>query len=269
MLRLLAKGFPERNQAYWATALRRLAALHVTPERPGYGYLLEDQAVVVGVVLTIFTPGEHDDQPRCNLSSWYVEPDYRAYAPLLTSSLMRQRNLTLTNISPALHTRGLIESQGFSRYTDGQFFSLPALSKLRGGAVAHRLESSKGSELAKGLPEIQLLRDHAAYGCLCFICSGPAGDSPFVLTKRRIGNGLVPAAQLLYCRDAADLRDHVAGLGRALLRHGIGVVIIDANGPIPGLIGKYYPGKAPKYFRGPNRPRVGDLTYTELAMFGP
>jgi hypothetical protein len=45
--------------------------------------------------------------------------------------------------------------------------------------------------------------------------------------------------------------------------------IIDSNGPIPGLIGKYFGNQAPKYFKGPDRPSCGDLAYTEAAMFGP
>jgi hypothetical protein len=46
-------------------------------------------------------------------------------------------------------------------------------------------------------------------------------------------------------------------------------VIIDSNGPIPGLVGKYVGDKLPKYFKGPDRPGFGDLAYTEAVMFGP
>ena len=45
-------------------------------------------------------------------------------------------------------------------------------------------------------------------------------------------------------------------------------VVLDSNGPIPGLVGKYFDAKMPKYFKGPDRPRLGDLAYTEAAMFG-
>jgi hypothetical protein len=34
------------------------------------------------------------------------------------------------------------------------------------------------------------------------------------------------------------------------------------------MVGKYLAGKMPKYFRGPDRPRLGDLSYTEAALFG-
>jgi hypothetical protein len=35
-------------------------------------------------------------------------------------------------------------------------------------------------------------------------------------------------------------------------------VTIDANGPIPGLPGKYLDARQPKYFKGPDRPRLGE-----------
>ena len=56
--------------------------------------------------------------------------------------------------------------------------------------------------------------------------------------------------------------------GRFLLLRGRPFVLIDANAPIRGLLGKYFQGRMPKYFKGPDRPRLGDLAYTETAMFG-
>jgi len=44
--------------------------------------------------------------------------------------------------------------------------------------------------------------------------------------------------------------------------------MIDANAPIPGLVGRYCGGNMPKYFKGPQRPRLGDLAYTENAVMG-
>jgi hypothetical protein len=45
-------------------------------------------------------------------------------------------------------------------------------------------------------------------------------------------------------------------------------VLIDSNGPISGLVGKYLKDYMPKYFKGRVSPRLGDLAYTEVAMFG-
>jgi hypothetical protein len=46
------------------------------------------------------------------------------------------------------------------------------------------------------------------------------------------------------------------------------LVIVDANGPIPGLIGLFRRDSMPKYFKGPQPPRLGDLAYTEYALLG-
>jgi hypothetical protein len=46
-------------------------------------------------------------------------------------------------------------------------------------------------------------------------------------------------------------------------------VILDSNGPVPGLIGIYSEARGRKYFKGPRRPRLADLTDTELVLYGP
>ena len=53
-----------------------------------------------------------------------------------------------------------------------------------------------------------------------------------------------------------------------LARRGRPFVIVDANDPIPGLVGVFRRGSMPKYFKGPQRPRLGDLAYTEYALLG-
>ena len=88
-----------------------------------------------------------------------------------------------------------------------------------------------------------------------------------MFVPRRV-KGIVPCAQLIYCRDIADLVRFARPIGRFLARHGRPLVIIDSNGPIPGMVGKYFDGKLLKYFKGPDRPMLGDLAYTEAVMFG-
>ena len=56
-------------------------------------------------------------------------------------------------------------------------------------------------------------------------------------------------------------------LGRFLARHGIALVVLDANGRVPGLVGHYVQA-TPKYFRGPERPRLGDIAYSERDVLG-
>lgn len=47
------------------------------------------------------------------------------------------------------------------------------------------------------------------------------------------------------------------------------MLIVDANGPVAGLRGMYLASRGCKYFKGPNPPRLADLTETELVLYGP
>ena len=78
----------------------------------------------------------------------------------------------------------------------------------------------------------------------------------------------MPCAQLVYCRDIETFTRFASPVGRYLALRGRPLTIVDANGPIPNLVGKYVPGKLPRYFKGPRRPQIGDLAYTEAVMFG-
>src|SRR5579884_2453482 len=86
---LLTRGFPSRGRAFWESALGQLAKRRPPPGLPQYGYLLESGGAPVGAILLICSTMRGDGDgalvPHCNLSSWYVEPAFRFYAPLLVS----------------------------------------------------------------------------------------------------------------------------------------------------------------------------------------
>jgi hypothetical protein len=126
----LLTRWPGRTKEYWSRALAQLSARMAIGNYPRYGYLLEHQRSLVGVILLIYSRqcAGVDPPVRCNISSWYVEPPYRSYASLLISAALRHKDVTYLNISPSVHTWPTIEVQGFKRYCDGQFLAVPALS---------------------------------------------------------------------------------------------------------------------------------------------
>ena len=264
---LLTRGFPGRGIAFWRRALDRLRRREPPPGLPKYGYLLESGGAPVGVILLICTaiPAGGTLSPRCNLSSWYVEPAFRAYAPMLVSQALRHKEVTYTNVSAAPHTWPIIEAQGFARYSDGIFICLPALAL--GGETAEVFDARQRPSVNFDPFEQDVLTQHAAHGCISLWCATPERAFPFVFQPRLV-KGFVPCAQLLYCRDIADFGRFAGAIGRYLMRHGRPVVIVDANATIPGLIGVFRRGSKPKYFKGPQRPRLGDLAYTEYGILG-
>ena len=266
---LLARGFRRRTVKYWHRALERMSSHSTPPGLPKYGYLLEQHGTPVGAILLIFSTVQTGttSRVRCNLSSWYAEPAFRGHASLLILHATKDKNITYFNISPAVHVMPIIEAQGFSRYSNGQFLTIPALSgNSAGGRVTLSRPNSDPNAPFESY-ERDVLLEHARYGCMSLWCTTAERAYPFVFLPRLV-KGFIPCVQLVYCRDVEDFVQFARPLGCFLALRGRPLVLIDSNGPIPGLVGRYFQGAAPKYFKGPQPPRLGDLAYTEAAMFG-
>jgi hypothetical protein len=267
---LLAKGFPSRpDPNFWLQVLHRLAdrAIEGFPE---CGYLLECNDMPAGVILLIFSRIRTNgaDEIRCNVSSWYVDPVCRPFASLFIKKVLQDPAVTYINVSPAPHTLAMLGAQGYQNYCKGQVVALPFLSRGAPGGHAAPVTPSLRPDADLSEAEVALLHDHARFGCISLVCTFEGRRYPFVFRKlRRYGlYGAIPYAHLLYCRSLDDVGPCMGILGRFLLRRGIFLAVIDADGAIPGVVGRYIQ-RWPKYFKGPHRPRLGDLAYTELALF--
>ena len=269
---LLTRGFRHRSREYWMRGLRRQSLRDVPQGFPRFGYMLEHDGRPVGVLLLIYTRRDNatGTSISCNLSSWYVEPVFRNFAPLLSTIAQRHKQVSYLNISPARRTWPTIEAQGFRPYSGGLFFSFPALSAPAKGMRVHVFQQDR--ETVDGLSEVDaaLLARHAAYGCLGLVCRTADGNAfPFVLQSMRIRRIAVPAMQLIYCHDVACYIACAGAIGRFLLRRGRIAVALDADGYVKELVGLYRPLHGRKYFKGPQPPRLADLSDTELAIYGP
>jgi hypothetical protein len=270
---LLTRGFDGRSRRYWIQGLRRQATRDVPDGYPRFGYMLDRDGLPVGVLLLLYTSRTDGAEViiRCNLSSWYFEPEFRHYAPLLTRIAQKNKEVSYSNITPAAWTWSVIEAQGFSVYCSGLFFSIPALSRVVPGMTVEAVAPGIRTE-GLSANEAELLARHAGYGCLNLICRTASGDAqPFVLLPARARRGWItpPAMRLVYCRDIAGYAQCAGTIGRFLIRRGKIWVMLDASGAVPGLIGHYTEARGRKYFKGPHRPRLGDLTDTELVLYGP
>lgn len=270
---LLTRGFPRRERTYWLNGLKRLAVREVPAGCPRFGYMMESEGAAVGVTLQLYhcvEVGNGTRALRCNLSSWYVEPSFRSYASLLISVSQKRKDVTYTNISAVPHTWPILETQGFKPYCDGQFFAFPALNRAD---PAVKIEEIAGRDVREHLlpAEYALLAKHAGLGCLSLVCHAPDGDFPFVFAafKIRAGRVRLPCMRLIYCRDIADFPRFAGSLGRFLLKRGTISVLFDSNGSMPGLWGFRTKMHGRRYYRGPNPPRLGDLAFSELVLFGP
>jgi hypothetical protein len=269
ILDLLCEGFTRRPRRYWMAALEILGAREAPGGTPRYGYMLESAGRPVGVLLAIASATSSDGTTkiRSNSSAWYVRPGFRFYAHILQMHWLRSPADTYLNVSPAKNTLPIIEAQGFARFTNGIFLSIPSV-----GLPSNRiriLDGDRFAEAERPIPDddLKLLGDHFRAGCIALWCETPKGGRPFVF-RRRLVRSLLPCAQLIYCRDLEDLTRLAAPLGRHLLSRGLPFLLAATNGPIRGMPGVYIGDSHPMYFRGETKPAPNDLAYTEAALFG-
>jgi hypothetical protein len=265
---LLTRGFPCPRR-YWEVGLERLRSRSTPPQMPRYGYILEANGNPVGVILLISSLRRVEKRQELfsNLSSWYVEPAYRSHATQLLKRAIDNKQSTYLSISPATHVRPIFEALGFRRYSRGQVLAVPTLARNRQKARTRIVEADSFSELEFHEGEREQLELPSSYGCISFCCVTEGHVRPFVFLPRTIRR-FIPCAQLAYCRGISDLTDVAAAVGRYLLSLGRPFVLVDANGPISGLPGKYFPDATPKYYKGAVSPLLGDLTETEATIFG-
>ena len=267
---LIQRGFASPYpRGFWLDLFARLQRRTVPDGFPRYGYALESNGKLVGLILLIYSIVWKDGSPviRCNGSTVCTDPEFSFYGPLLYARAHNDKNVTVLSITPAEHTYRMIETMGFVRYSNGLFLTMPLLAAAASDGAARVVDARITPQAPFDPRERDLLIEHAEYGCLSLWCVTPARAHPFVFRRRALKN-LLPCAQLVYCSDADSFKRFARPLGAYLAKRLIPLVLLDANVPVDGLVGKYLAGRSPRYFRGPNPPILGDLAYTETAMFG-
>ena len=194
---------------------------------------------IVGAIILIYSTIWSDGIPtvRCHVCGWCVEPAYSGYATLFFAKDLKHKNITYLNISAKADTLPIIETQGFTRYSSGQFIAVPALQF----AFGDNLVKVMGVDDVPTAPfapfERDLLLAHAKYGCICFWCVTPARAYPFIF-RPRFFKRFVPGVQLVYCSEMEHFVRFAGPIGRFLAWQRRKLTVrTDSNGPIPGLIG--------------------------------
>lgn len=249
---LLTRGFPRSSREYWTRGFTRWRNMPVLEGVPRHGYVLDNGTAPVGVILLISSA--RNGQIISNLSSWYVEPQYRTHSTLLISLATKLKHVTYLNASPAPHTWKTLTAQGFEPYNFGRsaVFALPGRGRV-------------SEEIPDDLPEARLLRDHRAMGWISLVVEKDGIVSPFVFKPRKLDRPPLPVMDVMFTRSPEDFHACAPALARHFLPKGRMGFLID--GDQQGL-SHYVEGKEPRWFKGPHRPSLGDLAYTEKVVFG-
>lgn len=265
--KILAEGFPKQSLRFWQDRLTAMAQREPAPGTPLFGYGL-DVGGLQGVILTFGSmhgPAEAR-QTIVNVSSWTVRPAHRGLAAIeLYRYATSADGVTFSNLSAAGRTQKTIKKCGFIERTAGQVIAV-GVTQSRG---PRPLILSVGDAERAGLsPErAAMMRDHQAHGCLTFCLGGNHRLAPFIFLPRRVKPG-IPVAQLIYCEWLSDLADNSWAVTREVLKRGFAALLIDASGPLKGFMGRYFAGRAAKYYKGPMPIYDIDHSYSEMVYIG-
>jgi hypothetical protein len=250
----LLSGFPYRTHEWWGAGLDRLMALPPVEGIPRFGYVLESENGIVGVLLTISS--RRGQQVVSNVSGWYVHPSYRAHSTLLVSVATKLKDVIYLNASPAPHTWPTLQASGWKRFNSGRSAAIAVLGF--GGGKVHEA-------VPDDLPERALLEDHRAWGCTSLVCEKGGLLFPFVFKPQRVSRARLRMMELIYCRTTTEFERCGPALGRYFLRRGYAGFILD--GKVTGMVSRYADGKEPRFYKGPRAPELNDLAYTEKLIF--
>jgi hypothetical protein len=262
---LYCEMFPGRDAAYFETGFKAIAGREIPVGTETYGYLIDDDGPQ-GAILTISSWHGAPDarQLYINLSTWCARRSHLHFARELYRLAGERNDAVNTNLSAAPHTIKSVLKCGYEARTTGQFATFAARGRGTRGRVL-----TPAQAFAMGMAEHhrQMLEDHAKMGALTPCLEAEGRILPLMMVRRKV-RGFIPAAQLIYCADTAWLYRNAHALFWWLRLRGLPALIVDANGPVPQFVGRFFPGKGHRYFRGLEPGLDVDHSYSEMVYLG-
>lgn len=253
-------------------------------EKPSLGFALWSGNEIVGFLGAIYAerPLAGGIIKTCNLSTWYVQPEFRWASMKLLYAVLAQKAYTIINLTPSPGVRRIMELLGFEAIDRRKFVYLPwhfRRELFRSGpdvvtdaeAVAHVVEDD----------ERCLLRDHLPYGLRHYVLRKGADYSYLVLKRRsfpgeaafgripiqKVRLKWYPCMEVLYLGNPRLARDQWGSLVATILRRErvLGVVVAErflgANAPA----GACFDHRNYLLARSPLKGTIDSL-YSELAV---
>jgi acetoacetyl-CoA synthetase len=215
------------SRASW----RRLFDYQWFGEKPDLGFILARGDEIVGFLGTIYARREIRGETHitCNLSSWYVRPDYRGWGTALLAAALRDENTTYTGLTPRPASRPILKALRFTPLVERKIVMPPLFhaETLRGPRPVISFDPDM---VRRSLDERQqrIFDDHAPYECLQLVLQA-GSERAYIVVKRhtmslqRLHRRLLPRAKLpyseiLYCSAPSLLARHLEYVKLSILR---------------------------------------------------
>ncbi|MBV8614356.1 MAG: hypothetical protein JOY66_11385 [Acetobacteraceae bacterium] len=199
-------------------AWRRLFDYQWFGEKPDLGFVLVNGEHIVGFLGTVYArrQTEKGTSVVCNLTSWYIRPEYRGWGTALLAAALRDDSVTYTALTPGPVSRKVLKALRFAPLTKRRIFMPPLLhaETLRGPRPAVSFDP----RIVRGAldePQRRIFDDHAPYDCLQLLLTAGSERAYVVVTRRAMSlrrlvprlpaSVTLPYSEILHCSAPAVL----------------------------------------------------------------
>lgn len=202
-----------------AQRFHRLFTYSWMTEKPDRGLVLTDGDRIVGFLGTVYADRKLQGRRVrfCNLSCWYVLPEYRNHSIRLLTAAHNQKNVTFTNLTSRPAVEKVSLALRYEIVNVYKLFTVPfaqAWSLLR-ERPKMLLDRGQIAQTLTG-PLLKIFEDHAPTDCGHLIVES-SGRSCYVVWNRRVKHS-VPFSEILYVSDPEVLKCHFERVKLRILR---------------------------------------------------
>ena len=261
----LHRGFGTRIPL---AAWRRLFEYKWLDEKPNLGSLLVAGGEIRGFIGMLYARRLVQGKTAlvCNLSSFYVHPDYRGWSFALLAHALRDETVCYTSLTPSRTVTHMCEAMGFS-YIDRNKIMLPPLLNaitLRGPSPRIISDPEQVRALLDG-EQRRIFDDHAPYDCLQLVLQSGLERAYLVVKRRKIVR--FPVSDLLYCSAPALVARHLERVKLAIIWRQRSVALTAEAGIFGALRPLGVVIRRPKLFRSSVlQAHELDKLYSELVL---
>jgi acetoacetyl-CoA synthetase len=210
----LDRGFGTRIPVAW----RPLFDYKWLDEKPDLGFMLVTGDEIRGFIGAVYARRLIEGKTAlvCNLSSFYVHPDYRGWSFALLAHALRDETVCYTSLTPSRTVAHMCEAMGFSYIDRNKIMLLPLLNAITLREPSPQIISDPAQvrTLLDGAQR-QIFDDHAPYDCLQLVLQSGAETAHLVAKRRKIAR--LPVSDLLYCSAPSLVARHLERVKLAII----------------------------------------------------
>lgn len=200
-------------------------------DKPNLGFVLTGGDTIIGFLGTVYSRRRLKGQTLsvCNLTSWYVLPQYRGWgALLLLRAALQDKTVAYTSLTPGAEATAIFQALGFRSVERKKFYFSPFGNAKTLLNRRPQLEF-RHDQIRKLLSndERRIFDDHERYDCVHLVVRDGPEQGYLVLKKRPFGRPLlrkIPGtsrlgySEVLYCSTPKLLSRHLERIKLSVMR---------------------------------------------------